>query len=247
MSPIPTKGIINNIFNPFVVFTIFYDYFKIKGNLYMYSKSLLSFVEKFYKDLLLFRVVKGKKVKPFYVSPSQFRKGLYGFSLGLDKVFGFMTEEKIRQLFLMKVKNPDFQIPSTGIGLQKEFRRVINDGMLRQLNKQVQDMDKMVDDIVRLNPFNIDPNQLKHYPIFVALLNSVTRMDELLKEFRSLLSPDLLKFSKDLSQISVESCFNKDRNKILDLITVGKTVNLGFAVINDTTVYSSVLSSTTNS
>jgi hypothetical protein len=29
---VPIKGIVNNIQNPFTVFTILYDYFKIKGN-----------------------------------------------------------------------------------------------------------------------------------------------------------------------------------------------------------------------
>jgi hypothetical protein len=48
LSPIPVKGIHNNLESPSTVFMVLFDYFIIKGNLYMCKSSLTSLIINIY-------------------------------------------------------------------------------------------------------------------------------------------------------------------------------------------------------
>jgi hypothetical protein len=149
----------------------------------MYHSGLYSFLFDFYRDLKIIYVKKIKgKSKDFqrYININRLSGRLKIFAASLDNMFGYLTEEQLRSVFVSQVKNPTYIIPSTHIGLLIEFDRVMGDGLVVRVGKIVEDMKDTFVKIERLNPFNVDTGLLYHYPIFVALTNSFTRLDALL-------------------------------------------------------------------
>lgn len=49
---LPVKGLVEQLRNPFIVYTILYDFFKVKGNVYLFGGSILSLVVRLYKGVL---------------------------------------------------------------------------------------------------------------------------------------------------------------------------------------------------
>jgi hypothetical protein len=60
---IPLKGIISNLKNPQIVYTILYDYFKIKKNLYLGKDSLVKMISHLYKSIYILERTKKKTLK----------------------------------------------------------------------------------------------------------------------------------------------------------------------------------------
>lgn len=179
---LPLRGIIDNLVNPQIVFTILFDYFKIKNNLYLYKGNLLMLLKEFYKDTPLFVLsTRGWRLRRLSIS-GKLLKGLSLFAASLDDVFGYLTEEGLRKAFLDNVTNPSYQIPSSYVGLLCEFNRVIGDGLAVQIGKGIDKVVSIRDDVIKFNTFGCDPNYLRHYPLFIAIVNSVTRFHQLQKK-----------------------------------------------------------------
>lgn len=51
ISPLPISGIIENLYNPLTVYTIFFNYSFMKGNFLPYRTTLKEFIKDLYKDL----------------------------------------------------------------------------------------------------------------------------------------------------------------------------------------------------
>nr|QHD64818.1 RdRp [Erysiphe necator associated mitovirus 7] len=221
---LPLKGILSNWKNPFIVFTIIYDYYKIKGNLFMSNYSLVMMVKRFYHKLLI-----GKQNHS--LSKSTYNK-LKNFSLALDINFNFISYDKIRLLFCQKCKNDIYMIPTEGVALL-EYRRILSDGLasvVAKFNNGIINNPKML-----LNKFEIeDKNILRFFPVFVAVRNVINVTWNKVKQWDSSESLMLHDISKDLNDLSIDNIFNKDRNKIQSLLSIGKILNTGFKKLNST-------------
>jgi len=93
---LPFKGIVENIFNPFVVFSVLFTYFKVNGNISVYTGTLDSIINSFYKGLII-----NRKGRLFNLSLSKITKmkitqmnALLSYSIGLGSL------EQIRALFV---------------------------------------------------------------------------------------------------------------------------------------------------
>lgn len=121
LTGIPLKGIISNIKNPRIVFTILYDFFKIKNNPVLYTTSLVNFVvNQLYLSLsvpVFNRKSKKFKIRWLHVN-NKVQKEINALELALDQSFGFLTYEKFRNFFNMWNKNEDLvSPPDLSIGL----------------------------------------------------------------------------------------------------------------------------------
>jgi len=94
LSPLPLKGLALNIKNPFIVFTIFFDYFIIKGNLYLVRGSLRNLIGKLYQGITFKE--KGQKDLNFRIPYLLSRLKLLDF--GMRYSLGLNTYDSTRKI-----------------------------------------------------------------------------------------------------------------------------------------------------
>lgn len=220
---LPLGGILRNINNPNIVFTILYDYFKIKNN-YNPSRtnSLVDLVICLYHKLLI-------KNNKYYKISSKMIKSLKNFSLMLDVVFGYYSYDNLRKLFSLNITNENYMIPDERTILF-ELKRILSKGLssrILQMNLKIISTPKVL-----LDKFTIgDKNDLRFNPVFLAIYNTITKFKNV--EIEDL--NDLHNISKQICDINIDNIFNKDRNKIQSLIEIGKILVDGFKLVNNTT------------
>jgi len=94
LSPLPLKGLALNIKNPFIVFTIFFDYFIIKGNLCLVRGSLRNLIGKLYQGITFKE--KGQKDLNFRIPYLLSRLKLLDF--GMRYSLGLNTYDSTRRI-----------------------------------------------------------------------------------------------------------------------------------------------------
>jgi len=220
---LPLGGILRNINNPNIVFTVLYDYFKIKGNyLPSSTNSLVDLVNSLYHKLLI-------RNKKYFKLTDSMITSLRNFSLMLDVIFGYYSYDKIRNLFARNITTLDYNIPNDDTILS-ELKRVLSHGLrsrLLEMNVKLINSPKTL-----ISKFDIeDKNLLNNNPIFLAIYNTLTRFRDIKLEDLN----DLHNISKEICDLNIDSIFNKERNKIQSLIEIGKILKDGFKYINSTT------------
>jgi len=220
---LPLGGILRNINNPNIVFTVLYDYFKIKGNyLPSSTNSLVDLVNSFYHKLI-FRNNKYFKLSKNMIS------SLQNFSLMLDVIFGYYSYDRIRNLFARNITTLDYNIPNDDTILS-ELKRVLSHGLrsrLLEMNVKLINSPKTL-----ISKFDVeDKNLLNNNPMFLAIYNTLTRFRDIKLDDLN----DLHNISKEICDLNIDSIFNKERNKIQSLIEIGKILKDGFKYINNTT------------
>jgi hypothetical protein len=237
---IPLKGIINNFKNPFVVFIILYDYFKIKNNLYTSKFSLVELLHRLY---FKFSITKSKKVnlslnkskkqtKIFLNLSYNKLKMVKALALSLDIDFGYYNYDKLRNLFTLLVTNDQYEIPGEGVALL-EYKRILSQGMMGIVGKINSSIINNPD--LLLSKFEIeDKNLLADNPVFISIYNTIKQSWKIVQAWDLSDSVVLHNASKEITDLDIESIFNKDRNKIRSLITVGSIVRGGFRILNNT-------------
>jgi hypothetical protein len=235
---IPLKGIINNFRNPFVVFIILYDYFKIKNNLYTSKFSLVELTYRLYHKFSLAKNVRfdsstNKKVKKIFLNLSYSKlKMIKALSLSLDIDFGYYNYDKLRNLFAIMVTNDQYPLPGEGVALL-EYKRILSQGMAKIVGKINNSIINNPD--LLLSKFeNEDKNELSDNPVFISIFNTIVRSWKIVQSWDLSDSIILHNASKEIQDLDIESIFNKDRNKIRSLITVGSIVRGGFGILNST-------------
>ncbi|QPK91778.1 RdRP [Fusarium verticillioides mitovirus 1] len=233
---LPLGGILRNINNPNIVFTVLYDYFKIKKNYFpSRANSLVGLVKDLYHKLLL----KNKKIKTknnkiifrksFYKLNDKMVSSLESFSLMLDIVFDYKSYDKLRNLFVKNITTLDYNIPSESTILS-ELKRILSHGLssrILQMNSNIINSPKVL-----ISKFDIeDKNLLNTNPVFLSIYNTISRFKDI--KFEDL--DDLHNISKEICEINIENIFNKDRNKIQSLLEIGKILKDGFKYVNNTT------------
>jgi hypothetical protein len=258
LTGLPVKGIFSNFKNPYIVFTILYDYFKIKENIYLSDLSLVSLVTKLYYKLSFlefnkksYEILKNKRGQKFISGLSSKNKRkiffkqrflsinrkvynkLQNFSLALDINFNSYSYDKLRKLFCYKVKNDEYVIPGEREALL-EYKRILVTGMAKvvgNMNKNIIALPKKF-----LDKFpNENKNDLVINPLFISVYNVLKRMWSYVDEYKSNSDLCLHSLSKKVTDINIDSLFNKDRNKVQSLLLIGKILDSGFNEINKTT------------
>jgi hypothetical protein len=235
---IPLKGIIHNFKNPFVVFIILYDYFKIKNNLYTSKLNLVDLLHRLY---LKFGINKNRKInvsvnkntKLMFLNLNYTKlKMIKALSLSLDIDFGYYSYDKLRNLFATLVTNESYPLPGEGVALL-EYKRILSQGMAGIVGKINNSIINNPD--LLLNKFDvIDKNELSDNPVFISIYNTIVRSWKIVQSWDLSDSIILHNASKEIQDLDIESIFNKDRNKIRSLMTVGSIVRGGFRILNQT-------------
>jgi hypothetical protein len=185
LTGIPLKGIINNFKNPYTVFLILYDYFKIKGNLFIFKFSLVDLVRRLYYK---FPFVMLKKIKFLVNNEQKFKikkkivmlnisrgtlRRIEGLSLSLDIDFGFYTYDKLRNLFTKFITNDLYHIPNESTALL-EYKRILSVGMAGIVGKINNNIINNPD--LLLSKFEVeDKNLLVDNPIFLSIYNTIVQ------------------------------------------------------------------------
>lgn len=222
---LPLGGLLRNFNNPNIVFTILYDYFKIKNNYIPFgANSLVDLVKKIYSNL---------KVGNRYVTLNlKTITSLKNFSLMLDIVFGYYSYDKLRNLFSMNISNENYMIPDERTILN-ELKRILSKGLtsrILQMNSAILQTPK--DLLDKFNPeTQEDYNKLQDNTVFLSIYNTISRFRNIKLEDLD----DLHNISKEICDLNIESIFNKDRNKIKSLLEIGKILKDGFKLENQVT------------
>nr|UPW42227.1 MAG: putative RNA dependent RNA polymerase [Xinjiang mito-like virus 72] len=205
---LPMRGIVQNVLNPFIVYIILFDFFKVKGNLYMGTGNLVSSLSRFYRGLKLWN---GKKIISLSL---RFMPRLKLYSAMLDFSFGFGTNEQYRQILgSCTVNNGDYNIPGPK-EILTEMVRVLGLGLGSVVSANISKSMSIFDKIIsRKADFNItDANEFKDVPIFTGIKNQVERYLQLVQDPAAM---PVLELAENLCQLDIDAIFNKDRNKIM--------------------------------
>jgi len=107
LSPVPLKGIASNIDNPFIVYTIIFDYFITKGNLYLSKLTLIGLVIRLYKNLVFKTYEKGKLISKLSYPPKYLRAKLLMLDISMRVSLDLITDTKIREYLCLVMKDQD--------------------------------------------------------------------------------------------------------------------------------------------
>jgi len=174
-----------------------------------------------------------KLLKKLSTFPNRrFQVKLEAFSFSLDRVFGYENLDRGRNLLSKLTYNIDtYQIPSEQL-IHQEFDRIVFEGVNVITGTFVENVNKtfkILED-KSLNYFNLKSiNGLRKFPIFKGILNHIRNLEKVLNNFD--FSRDLLQLSKELIVLDLDNVFNKERNKVLDMLNVGKSLNKGLRIL----------------
>jgi len=235
---VPLAGLVNNLLNPTIIYTILYDYFVVKGNLYMYKNDLLTLVCNLYfgyKSSFLFpKKVKSKNGKTrFTYKPHQgfknkkdFIRRLRLFSWGLKLSLGHLTYDKIREVLAYNSwQNEYYVLPSPQVALS-EMKRVIGNGLATLVQNKTSTIFKYKDKLVNYLSSFSEYEDFKSFPIIQGLKNHVSGLNEISKEFSANNIP-LKDAITHMIFLDIDSVLSSQRNKILELVTAGKVSKIG--------------------
>jgi hypothetical protein len=85
---LPTRGLVHNVLNPFIVYTILFDFFKVKQNIYIGTGDLISSLTEFYQCT---KLIVGKK-SIFLSRKFSTRLKLFSLNLTIHLVLLVMTK-----------------------------------------------------------------------------------------------------------------------------------------------------------
>lgn len=233
LTGIPLKGIISNFRNPQIVFTILYDFFKIKNNPVLYRTSLVNFlVNQLYGFISIpYYNKKVKKIKFFipYIN-KKVLKQILTLELALDQSFGFLTYEKFRNFFNVWNTNDELVCPpDLSIGLLY-LRRILTGGIASTVSQDDYDLTDNLWDVV-FNQFHeiYKSMNLTIHPQFMGLVNLLEDRIKILNKFKSNSNEiSLYNIAKDVVSIKVDRLFNKEKQKLSVLLEMGKLISRGF-------------------
>nr|QIQ28428.1 putative RNA-dependent RNA polymerase [Fusarium sacchari mitovirus 1] len=224
---LPSRGIILNYKNPFIVFTILYDFYKIKKNQYLSCYSLVGSVNALYKNLYL---IKGKK-KYFPVRRlNTYIQRIKTFGALLDVTFDYSNNQSIRNIFTRNITSSIYCIPD-GEDSLLELKKILSTGLGKTLSSNVGKVSSWQTKIIESYD-DKDRNNLVNYPTFVGLYNYINDIKTRTKKWSG--SEEISEITKDLNVLNVDNIYSKERQKYDSLLTIGKSLEVGFSNINST-------------
>nr|QXN75373.1 MAG: RNA-dependent RNA polymerase [Grapevine-associated mitovirus 1] len=239
---LPIVGIIENIDNPIIVYTILFDYYFIKANYYSYTKDLVSFIRDLYSNLKLRKIVsfknKGKvrvqgkknpKTKTLFYTinlKKRFSKQLEIFSFSLKYAFNILSIQDQRRFIYKYVKNLAYQYHENN-----PISRVFNFGMMKDVTDNYSKIQKLCGKF-HTEIVVSEGSDLTLYPLYKSVKNYLINLSEILIEARDKKKLNILELSDQLVVIDFDSIWNRERNKINLLTKVGQSFIKGIDFIN---------------
>lgn len=204
-----------------------YDFFKVKGNMYVYTGTLISLVSEFYTNLKLLK--EGKKLISYFLNPKKFKASLELFSFGLDMAFGYVTLDKAREVLAKAtVTNESYVVPQDSVVL-REIRRALGLGLkemvLGAMRKSINIATKLTD---KKSVYGLeDVNELRYTPIFQGVMNHIETLLATAQEWDSQDSISIQEVADKMVQVDIDRIFSKDRNKIQSLVKIAEISRKG--------------------
>jgi len=230
ISGIPTKGIIENIKNINIVFCILYEYFKIKSNLYLSKSNLIDSIIFLYKGLYLINK-KGKKITPIRKLEYK-RRDLINFSSILDIIFNFENDERNRNIFTRNITSEIYMIPPKD-SISSELKMILSIGLSNILTENVGRVSAFQFKLYeKFDWLKENRNEMINHPIFVALFNYLNNIQIRTKKWNG--SEEISDLIQDMNIIDIDNTFNEKKEKYSNILTIGKSLNKGFAQLNQT-------------
>jgi len=220
---LPTRGIIWNIKNPFIVASVLYDYFKVKGNSWV-CKDLVSVIASLYSGLK----INGK----YYSFNLKTKKRVSMFIKSLDIAFGYATPDMLRSMLVENITNELYLTPNQSL-IHSEIERVMGDGLGLLAGNNLKKLNSLFDTLkTKSKIFELkDLNELNSYVIFQGIVNYIDNFKDTVRRW-DCENLNIRQCSKELLLLNIESFFDKDRNKILELMNMGKIFSKGISNIN---------------
>jgi len=229
---IPMRGIIDHISNPFIVYTILFDFFKVKGNLCIFSESLISNLFKLYKNLKLIKRNRNKMLVSRFFSINVILKNkLTMFSVILNHAFKFVTYDQYRKFFCDQVTNDEYIIPTPGVVLS-EIDRVLGEGLKTLISKKIIEVQDIYYQIVGNQYYGkLQLDEYSYLPLYHSIVNYLQSLHDTAQSWNTK-EISILECSRNMVMIDINSIYNKDRNKVQSLYNIGKLWSKGISLIN---------------
>jgi hypothetical protein len=144
---IPMKGLIENIDNIFIIYQILFDYYFIKGNLYMAKSNLVWVVAS------LIRAVLRSKQKQCF-SQRSFVERLEPLAFFMRYRFGYVTYDEARCFFAKHLRSDIYMIPTKDV-VRDEISRVMSLAMVGTAWSSARVMSRFIPNLFS-NPFFLD-------------------------------------------------------------------------------------------
>jgi hypothetical protein len=229
---LPSRGIISNFRSPNIVFTILYDFYKIKNNIYTSSYSLVGSMCKLYSSFYLI----GKDSKKIVIRfNNKIRNSLRDFNTVLDWSFGYENDQSLRQLFARKLYlDEEYRIPAT----IKSLNTIIGIGLKSKIVEQISTLDNLKASFNKMDFKVNDPFRGAHIKLHLVwpLYNGVrNEIQHLFKEYNRKIDKNNMSIYDYVSEVRIidfNGIYEKQRQKYATLLTIGSTMNKGFSEVN---------------
>jgi hypothetical protein len=128
ISGLPLNGLVDNSTNSFITWYILFDYFVIKGNIFMYKRGLDHLVARIYSSVKLLEVKNKRIVNVPFISFRKSLRRIQLFSYTMRNLFGLATYDENRLFFAISSRSTDYVVagPKT---IQLEINRVFGNAM----------------------------------------------------------------------------------------------------------------------
>jgi len=174
------------------------------------------------KGLYIFVKIKKKaKPKKFYLNINKTDiKKLHILNFSLDFEFGYVNYDSFRKLFITCIPESEIYVPTESVWLSF-YKRVLSLGMVQTLYRFNYSMQHRPELINQFFLRNMKSESLYGHPQFLGILNSLIDQYHIIKDFNNTDKLTLRNASKYMISIDYTSIFNKDRNKVQELLNIG--------------------------
>jgi hypothetical protein len=241
LSPIPLKGIAANIDNPFIIFTILFDYFISKGNMYLSKRGLVSLVVRLYNNLTFKYYIKRKLVKQVKFNSKYLRAKLNMLNLSMRFSMDLITDCQLRNYLAFSFRNHDwYPIPSESTILREETLRVLGISIIPAIHSGMDSISKLQRRFTQywaLSSFN-EPKKLDLFPLFHSINNWGKQLAAFLKsiEDKKINKLTLFNLYKLINFIDINEILMWDRNYHSNLAFGGQLWSKARNLVQDTHV-----------
>jgi hypothetical protein len=178
LSPLPLKGISRNLNNPFIVYTILFDYFITKGNLYLVRGGIRNLICKLYQNIQFVEYGKNKKKKIISFSRSYLVPRLTILDFGIRQSMGLNTYDRQREIFAYYTNKTDWY-PLPGFStIHLEIKRVLKESVQFMLNERIGNLSKLSAQILAYYElFKIEDHTIfDSFPLTSAIRNYMQKL-----------------------------------------------------------------------
>jgi hypothetical protein len=180
LTGVPLHGLVANITNPKIVFTILYDYVIRNGNLYLYKGSLPNLVLNLYKGMTFKRYIRKDKRWISYSFPYKLlRNTLVRFNTMVRITQGLATLEEQRQLLGWATRdNEQFVLPNEK-DMPLLMKGVLSKGLVSMAysaNNKVIGLYNQLKSFCEERLLITDINDLYYQPFFHAIYSHLRRV-----------------------------------------------------------------------